>query len=338
MDTQNQHKEYWLNLIIDRLTGTISEDSDLRLQEWIHASDENYRYFKNMEQLWDSMEVVHEGKQYDSDRAFLLFKQRIRTERTINTRYSFTLKKVLSYTAILISFIVLNYLTYQYYIHSSDQNIPQLSEIIVPNGSKTKLILQDGTKVWLNAGSKIQYDSDFGKKNRLLKLSGEAYLEVAKNENCPFIVDAGDVKVKVLGTCFNVRAYEDNEEIKVALLKGAVEMETNNGDMLKLVPKDIAHFNVQTKKAGIYHNTGCSPNYIGWIDNKFIFNGESFEQITKILERTFNVKINIHKETIKKRCFIGDFVNNETIEQIFKVMSSNEKFTYTIKGNIIDVY
>ena len=223
MDTQNQHKEYWLNLIIDRLTGTISEDSDLRLQEWIHASDENLRYFKNMEHLWNSMEIVHEGKQYDSDRAFLLFKQRIRIESTINTRKSFTLKKVLSYVAILISFIVLNGLAYQYYIHSSDQNIPQLSEIIVPNGSKTKLILQDGTKVWLNAGSKIQYDSDFGKKNRLLKLSGEAYLEVAKDENCPFIVDAGEVKVKVkvLGTCFNVRAYKDNEEIKVALLKGA---------------------------------------------------------------------------------------------------------------------
>ena len=338
MDTQNQHKEHWLNLIIDRLTGTISEDSDLCLQEWIHASDENSRYFKNMELLWHSMEVVHEGEQYDSDRAFLLFKQRIETENTINTRKSFTLQNVLSYAAILISFFTLNCLIHQYYIHPSDQNILRLSEIAVPNGSKTKLTLQDGTKVWLNAGSKIQYDSDFGKKNRLLKLSGEAYLEVAKDENCPFIVDAGEIKVKVLGTCFNVRAYKDNEEIKVALLRGSVEMETNNGDMLRLVPKDIAHFNTQTKETGICHNTGCSQNCIGWIDNKFIFNGESFEQITKILERTFNVKINIHREPIKKRCFIGDFVNNETIEQIFKVMSSNEKFTYTIKGNIIDVY
>lgn len=159
MDTQNQHKEHWLNLIIDRLTGTISEDSDLCLQEWIHASDENSRYFKNMELLWHSMEVVHEGEQYDSDRAFLLFKQRIETENTINTRKSFTLKKVLSYAAILISFITLNCLIHQYYIHPSDQNILRLSEIAVPNGSKTKLTLQDGTKVWLNAGSKIQYDS-----------------------------------------------------------------------------------------------------------------------------------------------------------------------------------
>lgn len=322
MDTQNQHKEHWLNLIIDRLTGTISEDSDLCLQEWIHASDENSRYFKNMELLWHSMEVVHEGEQYDSDRAFLLFKQRIETENTINTRKSFTLKKVLSYAAILISFITLNCLIHQYYIHPSDQNILRLSEIAVPNGSKTKLTLQDGTKVWLNAGSKIQYDSDFGKKNRLLKLSGEAYLEVAKDENCPFIVDAGEIKVKVLGTCFNVRAYKDNEEIKVALLRGSVEMETNNGDMLRLVPKDIAHFNTQTKETGICHNTGCSQNCIGWIDNKFIFNGESFEQITKILERTFNVKINIHRESIKKRCFIGDFVNNVITKQSNRYLKS----------------
>ena len=110
MDTQNQNKEHWLNLIIDRLTGTISEDSDLCLQEWLDASDENSRYFKNMEQLWDSMEVVREGEQYDSDRAFSLFQQRVRTESTINTQKSFTLKKVLSYAAILISFIDLSIL------------------------------------------------------------------------------------------------------------------------------------------------------------------------------------------------------------------------------------
>ena len=207
MDTQNQHKEHWLNLIIDRLTGTISEDSDLCLQEWIDASDENSQYFRNMEQLWDSMEVVREGEQYDSDRAFLLFQQRVRAESTINTRKFVHLKE---------SVVICS--------HPDLIHCPQLSDLsilhsflrseyypIVRNRSsqwfKTKLTLQDGTKVWLNAGSKIQYDSDFGRE-RLLKLSGEAYLEVAKDEDCPFIVDAGEVKVKVLGTCFNVRAYK----------------------------------------------------------------------------------------------------------------------------------
>lgn len=339
MNTQNQSNEYWLNLIIDRLTGAISEKSDLDLQEWLLVSDENIQYFRNIQKIWDSMEVILEGEKYDSERAFLLFKQRIQTEKTTSKRKLLSIRKSLSYAAILVSFIALNYLTCQCYIYLSNKNnIPQISEIAVPNGSKTQLTLQDGTKIWLNAGSKVQYDSNFGKENRLLKLSGEAYLEVARDDNCPFTVDVGEVRVKVLGTSFNVKAYKDNNEIKVSLLKGSIEMETDNGDMLKLVPKDVAHFNTQTKEAGIYHNTGLSQNSIEWINNRFIFNGESFDQITKILERSFNVKINIHKESIKKHRFIGDFVNNETIEQIFKVMSSNKKFTYKIKGNIIDVF
>ena len=224
MDTQNQHKEHWLNLIIDRLTGTISEDSDLCLQEWIHASDENSRYFKNMELLWHSMEVVHEGEQYDSDRAFLLFKQRIETENTINTRKSFTLKKVLSYAAILISFITLNRLIHQYYIHPSDQNILRLSEIAVPNGSKTKLTLQDGTKVWLNAQSTLTYSHDFGRNERNVELDGGAYFEVAKNREIPFYVNTETNQVRIVETHFNVCAYRGSNEFTTTLLEGIVDI------------------------------------------------------------------------------------------------------------------
>ena len=224
MDTQNQHKEHWLNLIIDRLTGTISEDSDLCLQEWIHASDENSRYFKNMELLWHSMEVVHEGEQYDSDRAFLLFKQRIETENTINTRKSFTLKKVLSYAAILISFITLNCLIHQYYIHPSDQNILRLSEIAVPNGSKTKLTLQDGTKVWLNAQSTLTYSHEFGRNERNVELDGGAYFEVAKNREIPFYVNTETNQVRIVETHFNVCAYRGSNEFTTTLLEGIVDI------------------------------------------------------------------------------------------------------------------
>ena len=224
MDTQNQHKEHWLNLIIARLTGTISEASDLCLQEWIHASDENSRYFKNMELLWHSMEVVHEGEQYDSDRAFLLFKQRIETENTINTRKSFTLKKVLSYAAILISFITLNCLIHQYYIHPSDQNILRLSEIAVPNGSKTKLTLQDGTKVWLNAQSTLTYSHDFGLNERNVELDGGAYFEVAKNREIPFYVNTETNQVRIVETHFNVCAYRGSNEFTTTLLEGIVDI------------------------------------------------------------------------------------------------------------------
>lgn len=344
MDTHNRQKEYGLNLIIDRLTGSLSDEADLALREWICASDANRLYAEKIEQLWGSLDLVGEAVQYDSERAFSLFKQRVGedTDRLYllkkNTR-SFSFRKWTAYAAVLVSFLVLSYFTYGYFqLKAESGQVALVSEIVVPNGSKTQLTLQDGSKVWLNAGSTIQYDSNYGKEFRLLKLTGEAYLEVVGNEQCPFIVDAGDVKVKVLGTRFNVNAYADNEEIKVALLQGAIEMKAGNSPALQLKPKDVASFNTVSKEINLYQNSHYSGNAIDWINSRLIFNGESFEQIIHTLERSFNVKINIRKESVKKRRFIGDFVNNETIEQIFNVMSADGKFRYTINGNVIDVY
>ena len=343
METLNRHKDYWLNLIIDKLTGSISDEAQLQLEEWLAASEENRLYAENLNKLWDSLDLVNEEEQFDSERAYQLFKDRVLEDQTVSGTHTkqsrFNLKQFMRYAAVLIPLIVLSYFTYCYYdLQYGSVKSPLISEVTVPMGSKTKLTLQDGSTVWLNAGSKIQYDSNFGKENRLLKLSGEAYLEVAKNKKCPFIVDAGEVKVKVLGTHFNVKAYEISEEINVALLQGSIQMETKSGTTLELKPKDIARFNTTSKETTICHNSNYMQNTIGWIENKLIFNDESFEQISNTLERTFNVKINIHKDAIKNRHFIGDFVNNETIEQIFNVMSSDGKFKYKIKGNVIDVY
>lgn len=341
MDTHNQNKEYWLNQIIDRLTGAISESSDKCLEEWICSSDENALYFESIQKVWKSMEAIDEEQQFDSNRAFLLFKERIiqETQDTAKRKKKhFALRKALSYVAILIPFLLLSYFSYNYFHIKSEKHPLLLSEVVVPNGSKTQLTLQDGSKIWLNAGSKIQYDSDFGKKSRILKLSGEAYLEVTKNKECPFIVDAGEIKIKVLGTRFNISAYEDNDDIKVALLQGSIEMKAYNGSTLQLAPKDIACFNKASNKIDVHKNSHHSGNAIDWISNRLIFNGENFEDIIHTLERSFNVKINIRKQEVRNRRFVGDFVNNETIEQIFNVMSADGKFKYTIKGNVIDVY
>lgn len=344
METNKQYKEYWLSLLIDRLTGSISGQADLSLQKWENDSEANKQYAERIEQLWETLDIVGQEEEFDSERAFLLFKERVSQEPKNSTKQKkrinrFPLRKVLSYAAVLIPFLLLSYSTYSYFLLKSghEQDV-SLSEVVVPNGSKTQLTLQDGSKVWLNAGSKIQYDSRFGEKSRTLRLSGEAYLEVAPNANCPFLIFAGDVKVKVLGTRFNVNAYEENKEVKVALLQGAIEMQVGSSTPLQMTSKDIASFDRHTKKISIYKNSLYSGYAIDWINNRFVFNSESFEQIAHTLERSFNVQINIRKESIKKRQFVGDFVNNETIEQIFRVMSADGKFAYTINGNTIDVY
>jgi len=287
----------------------------------------------NNNQLEEFLDFMAANKShFNSGKAYARFKHR--TQEIHHTPRKI-FRKWISVAAILIPFLFLSYFTYKY-LSLSVEGVTTFSEVIVPNGSKTQLVLEDGTKVWINSGSVIQFNSDFGKKQRIMKLSGEAYLEVAHMDNCPFVVSSGELSVKVLGTRFNVNAYEQSNEIKVALLEGSVEMATLDGEPVILLPKDIALYNVVSKETKVHHN--ATDNRMHWIDNKLYFHGETFEEIARTLERNYNVKINIHKDSLKDRPFGGDFPNNETIEQIFKIMSSDNKFTYKIKGNTIDVY
>ena len=267
-------------------------------------------------------------------------------------------RRIASIAAVLIPMAILGYYTYRYFtIVPLPNDIPLKSEIMVPAGSKTQMSLQDGTKVWLNADSHLQYDSDFGRSNRTITLQGEAYFEVAKDENSPFIVNVGGIKIKVLGTHFNVNAYHENNGVVVSLLEGSVEMITTKSNTM-LQPGNMARYDAVTGKVavttktepqsvektpvdnvGVQKMNALDKNHaIDWMSNRLVFHGETFEQIICTLERAYNVKVNIHNNQIKKRQFGGDFTNNETIEQIMTVMSLNGKFQFQIKGNVIDIF
>jgi ferric-dicitrate binding protein FerR (iron transport regulator) len=246
------------------------------------------------------------------------------------------LRRIASYAAITVPLLILTaYLSYRMTTTTTAREIPLFSEVNVPNGAQTQLNLQDGTKVWLNAGSHIRYDSDFGRSNRNLSLSGEAYFEVAKNEHVPFTIDVEKLKIKVLGTHFNVNAYREDHDVAVSLFEGAVEMLTNQG-VTTLKPGDMARYDADTGKTTVAAN--ATANALAWRDNKLVFSGKTFEQIVHTLERNYKVKVNIQNEQIKERQFSGDFTKNETIEQIFTVMSANGKFRYRIRGDTVDVY
>lgn len=333
MEKEIPHKDYWDSLIMDDLTGSISDSNKQELEAWIRFSPENKAYSDSARQIWNSLLIVEKKKTYDQGKAFRLFKERTKTNYIIKQRIG--IKRLISYAAVLIPFLFLSYFSYQYFIMPKGSS-SIITEVITPKGSKTQLTLEDGSKIWMNSESSIQYATKFSQEERRLRLSGEAYLEVARDEKRPFIVEVGQINVRVLGTRFNINAYEENNEIRVALLEGSVEMGLSGTSPTRLHPTETGLYNPLSNQTEVLeHSTG---NAISWIKNHLIFSGENFEQIAQTLERNFNVEINIHNEAIKKNCYFGDFVNDETIEQIFDIMSSNNKFTYTIKGNIINVY
>ena len=371
MEEQKNDKDYGFGLIVEHLTGSASDELQQQLEEWRNASDENEQLFVWMEKMWRSLNLSDRDKTFDKQRAYRLFCERVEAERVQAETYRakrmksqsnrLLLRRIASCAAILIPMTVLSYFTYLYFTVTPAQvATPLYSEVTVPSGSKIQMTLQDGTKVWLNSDSYLQHDSEFGRTNRLLTLTGEAYFEVAKDENSPFIVDVGGIKVKVHGTHFNVNAYKENNGVAVTLLEGSVEMITpKNNTMLE--PGHVARYDATTKKVAVAANVpqpqpeevkaskesavpqesvvaNTAEHAVDWIDNRLVFNGETFEQIIATLERSYNVKVNIQNVQVKKRRFAGDFINNETIEQILNVMSVNGKFRYSIKGNVIDIY
>lgn len=342
MKNNDESNAYGLNLIINHLTGNLPDSPDGEFERWLAGSEENRIYYSEIKKLWDAMETADANPRYDSLRASQLFKSRIyggtTPARNFPVKKTAGVRRILYAAAIVIPFLFLSYFTSLYFITQPPDDVEEsgLTEVVVPNGSKTQLKLQDGTSIWLNSGSKIRYTTDFGKKKREINLSGEAYLDVAHNKDKPLVVTVGDLKVNVLGTRFNVNAYQENKEVNIALLEGSVELTTRNDLPVLLSPKEVARYDPVSRQTTIARDS--SDYSFNWLANKLVFEGETFEQIIRTLERRFDVEVTIRKEAIKSRHFVGDFVNNETIEQIFNVMSADGKFRYKMKGNRIDVY
>lgn len=337
-----QYKEYWDTLIIDHLSDEISEKDSCLLNEWLAESLKHQSYLDGMKELWESSGIANPDLLFDYERAYSLFVKRIHEKRPETSlrplRKSLVfIRRVAIIAAVIISVVILRYYTVLYFDAQKPAIELLLSEVVSPNGSKTQLRLADGTVVWLNSGSKLFYNDGFGKENRALELEGEAYLNVSHNEKIPLTVKAGGLNVKVLGTKFNVNAYPDNEEIKVSLLEGSVSMtdyRTTGTTVLK--PMETGVYQVNTQQITV--KKGLDKNALNWMKNQLVFSGETFEEIARILERRFDVKIRIHNKRLQKRCFGGDFGKEESIDKVLKVMSVNGEFRYTIKEGIIDIY
>lgn len=344
MNMQIVNKDYWDSLIIDCLSGNLSSSARVKLEHWLDESEEHRSYYAQMKELWDSSGVVNDHLLFDNERAYDFFCAR-RTFLSAALKSQPAGKRplwktLISVAAVLFPVLFLGYYTVLYFNSQQREGSATLvSEISCPNGSKTQLRLADGSIVWLNSGSTLCYTDDFGKSNRKLKLVGEAYLEVARNEELPFIVEAGQLEVKVLGTKFNVSAYSDNDEIKVFLLNGSVSLSDDSGKeglSVVLKPMEKAVYKIETQKLDVSEEESGAE--LSWMHNELVFKGESFAQIIRVLQRSYDVKINIHNQSLGSRRFAGDFNLNDPIEKVIKIMASNGKFKYTIKKDLIDIY
>lgn len=199
-------------------------------------------------------------------------------------------------------------------------------ELSAASGKRKLLVLDDGTRLWLNSGSSLKYPNRFKGKKREVYLQGEAYFEVAHNAEIPFIVHTGKLRTRVLGTIFNIRAYKDDPDVKVTLFTGKVELikEISNKKTSKLIllPKQVATYRkdaeslVKTTVSNITIN-----HYSAWKDGKLIFDETPVPEVLKRLSLAYNVKFILTDEKINGCTITGSFNVNQKIEEILQSIS-----------------
>lgn len=208
----------------------------------------------------------------------------------------------------------------------------QLNQLVVPRGKRTNLVLSDGTKLWLNSGSRAIYPAVFNKKEREIFIEGEAYLEVAHHPSKPFYVVTNQIHVKVLGTKFNVSAYPDDAAASVVLVEGSVQA-TVDSKKVTMKPNQLLTYEKNTKMTEL-EETDVLP-YTSWKDGWMYCEKESMEAIATKLSRFYNVRIEFKDIKSKELTLTGKLDLKTECADIFKAISSTAPISYEIQNDVI---
>lgn len=244
--------------------------------------------------------------------------------------------------------------------NSKENKIEPVSQVTTKHGSKTQLQLPDGSIVWLNAGSNLTYDKNFGKDLREVNLTGEAFFEVTKNPEKPFIVHTGSADIKVLGTTFNVRSYPDDKTTETSLIKGSVQVFVKNrGETYLLKPnqklvienavvsndpekllndrRELRDVSPVIMKPISYADNDTVAIETSWVKNKLAFKNEPLSEVAKKLERWFDVEFKFQNKQSEDLEVYGTF-KNETLPQVMEALQFSFGIKYSIEDREVTIY
>ena len=202
----------------------------------------------------------------------------------------------------------------------------------IPKGGEYKIVLDDGTEIWLNSASELKYPAHFVGNERRVQLTGEAYFQVARNEAAPFIVETRDMDVKVFGTSFNVSVYEDEESCHATLVEGRVEVNDKvNGEKVVLTPGKQALL----RGGEMTVREVNTKLYTLWRLDRFTFASEDMEGVIRKLSRWYNVDFFFANSSMKQKRFTGSLPKYADISQVLKMIEMTTDIKFEIKEHTI---
>ncbi|MBW6536318.1 MAG: DUF4974 domain-containing protein, partial [Mariniphaga sp.] len=219
------------------------------------------------------------------------------------------------------------------YFYSNHPVSNEMLSLSTEKGEITNVILPDGSKVWLNVDSKLSYPVSYGIKSRNIELKGEAYFEVAKNEEIPFEVKTENLTTKALGTHFVISAYPESSTIKSSLIEGSVEVSLEKNQKI-LKPGQQVVLDKGNRK--LVFQSFDEEYELGWKNDQLIFRLTPFGDVISRLEKWYDINIEYNPDLFKSETLTVRFEKHETLEQVLRVFSKANGFSYSVEGkNII---
>ena len=299
----------------------------------------------SMKLYWDKCENTVIGDEQRFQRILNEIHHSINIKAKTKTSWTKALYVQFSKVAafIVIPLIIALCLTIKYQLPT---NLATLQNTIsVPLGSTSQMDLPDGTHIWLNAGSKLTYPISFvNQSRRIVVLNGEGFFKVKKDTKCPFILKMNEIDIKVTGTAFNARAYNDEPNVTVALVEGSVilgkQMSENNFKLRSsLHPMEVAILNKANKKITLT-KTEDLTKYTAWTEGRTVFDNDPTQIVVEKLEKLYNIQVVIHDKELLQYHFTATFIN-ESLDRALKILSLSSPIQYQIinkKPGINGVY
>ena len=334
---------------------------DLNFRDWvIHPKPETERYWKTWlknnsdkkEEFLLAKELIQKlefkQKKVNDERCEEIFEKTVLGKKTkyANSNQRFLKKLDLRFfwrvAAMLVAAFFISVLYFSKYHDDSDDSEGQMETIIKNNdaGRKSQIYLPDGTIVWLNSQSSIEYDPHFSGDTRWVKLSGEAYFEVAKDQSKKFIVQTSTISITAIGTQFNVKAFNNLDRHQIALAEGKVMVQKTaniNGDDQKVYLDPGQSLSLFKSNGQMIQSSFDPKKILSWREGIIYFEDVVFAEVVEVLQRWYGKRFIIQNiEKAGEWQFSSEF-NNETLENVMQTISYSKNFEYTIEGETVNI-
>lgn len=354
-------------LLTRKIAGEITADEMEELTDLLAKQPDAVYYDEFLKELWKDRKIPNEKVNHAYERHKLRYQDKwtlndapiIKATGSARKNRGKVSKNVwYASAAIVLCTVCLGLFLMKQQVADKQITPEEKIEIVAEKGVRKKLTLPDGTKIWLNADSRLSYNNFSKSKKRLVHLKGEAYFDVAKNEKKPFVIETDKISIQVLGTAFNVKAYPDEKKTETTLIKGAIALSVNERPNEKILLKPSEKLAVIDNKSSHKKDRELASTFtltIGnlskvsvdnteyiqetsWIDNKLVFKDETMSELIPKIERWYNVEIVLENPKVNTYRYTGT-ITKENINQMLKAMQLIKSFNYKIENdNEIIIY